>query len=131
MAAVVDAVEEGKGADGSTPDGTSAAQPHYWHALDDTEAWTTFLDREGYVVLKHAASQDDVDSAKDKLWSDIEGAHPGVQRDDTSTWLQANWRLPIAGLVAELAQVGGGVGGGADLACVPPPPPPPPPQPTP
>ena len=79
--------------------------PGYWFDLDDP-SWPTFLETEGYVVVKRVASQDDVATAKSLIWDDLEGAY-GVARDEPATWLQSAWRLPIAGLCANLAQSAG------------------------
>ena len=60
----------------------------------------------GYVVLKRVADEDDVSTAKSLIWADLEGAY-GVDRHEPETWAQSNWRLPISGLCANLAQTAG------------------------
>ena len=85
--------------------GREGEVPGYWFDLNDP-SWPTFLETEGYVVVKRVASEDVVATAKSLIWKDLEGAY-GVDRDEPATWAQSAWRLPISGLCANLAQSAG------------------------
>lgn len=67
----------------------------------DSSAWRKHLEDEGYVVVAGAMTPDEVKTAKDLLWTDIE-AHHGISRADSETW--KNWRLSRTGLDTAVVQ---------------------------
>jgi len=61
-----------------------ARAQEYWFALDD-EQWPTYLENEGYVVIKHVANEGEIERAIDLYWEYFKNAF-GVDRNDMSTW---------------------------------------------
>jgi hypothetical protein len=56
-------------------------------ALEQYEKWKPHLDYEGWVVIKHAASQNEVEIARSLLWDTLEQTNAGrLDRKDPSTW---------------------------------------------
>lgn len=70
-------------------------KPDYQFALDDPQ-WETYLEDNGYVVVKAVASPEEVEKAKDLFWKHFE-ARNGVKRDDITTW--ANWNTDRRGII--------------------------------
>lgn len=83
----------------------NSSSPPYWFKSADAR-WITHLEQEGYVVVKAAASAQDVAIAKRFIQDDLASAY-GVARSEPETWKQSDWRLPVHGLCAELAQTAG------------------------
>jgi len=77
----------------------------YSFPLNDDDSWLCFLRTNGYVVVKEVLSSQDVETVKDLIWQDIEGAYSSLSRQDPSTW--SKWMLPVHGIVASLAQTAG------------------------
>eukprot|EP00438_Fugacium_kawagutii_P006347 Skav208393 [mRNA] locus=scaffold1179:88308:92958:- [translate_table: standard] len=89
-------VEEPKDSLGVSPQLECSKLSHtpYRFALCDVPAWRKHLQDEGYVVLAAAMTPEEVKTAKDLLWSDLE-AHYGISRADPETWKK--WTLSRTG----------------------------------
>eukprot|EP00434_Breviolum_minutum_P011034 symbB.v1.2.009735.t1/scaffold625.1/size179458/12 len=86
----------------STTQRASSMSASYRFALDDASAWRKHLHEEGYVVLSEAMTPKEVRTGKDLLWTDLEAAHHGLSRNDSTTW--KNWRLSPTGLDTSVVQ---------------------------
>jgi len=56
----------------------------YWFELED-DAWVSYLENEGYVVIKQVANKEQVENAIDLYWQHFEKTN-GVNRNDPKTW---------------------------------------------
>lgn len=94
-------IQDGSNEESAQREPTDAGHAPYRFALDDSSAWRKHLEDEGYVVLARAMTPDEVNTAKDLLWTDIE-AHHGISRADSETWKK--WRLSRTGLDTAVVQ---------------------------
>eukprot|EP00928_Gymnodinium_smaydae_P081133 TRINITY_DN64702_c0_g1_i1.p1 TRINITY_DN64702_c0_g1~~TRINITY_DN64702_c0_g1_i1.p1 ORF type:complete len:335 (+),score=55.93 TRINITY_DN64702_c0_g1_i1:72-1076(+) len=81
-----------------------ARTPSYAFELHEEESWLLHLRSHGFVVVRGVGSTEQVDAAKDLLWSAISERFTHVRRDDSSTW---DFQLRQTGLVPWLAQSAG------------------------
>lgn len=51
-----------------------------------TEDWKSFLDKEGYVVIRDVLNQQDIDTGIEHFWKDWNTVSPGFVRTDPKTW---------------------------------------------
>ena len=45
-----------------------------------------FYDEFGFVIFSDVFTADECASTRDAMWSSVEVANPGLQRDDASSW---------------------------------------------
>lgn len=86
-------------------DTTLVARPYYVFDLNDEANWLGHLRGHGFVVIRGAATAEQVSVAKGLLWDSICERHQRVVRDDIGTW-----GFPLnsqAGLVPWLTQSAG------------------------
>lgn len=94
-------IQDGSNEESAQRKPIDAGHAPYRFALDDSSAWRKHLEDEGYVVLARAMTPDEVKTAKDLLWTDIE-THHGISRADCETW--KTWRLSRTGLDTAVVQ---------------------------
>eukprot|EP01121_Diplochlamys_sp_Union-15-3_P020787 TRINITY_DN8209_c0_g1_i4.p1 TRINITY_DN8209_c0_g1~~TRINITY_DN8209_c0_g1_i4.p1 ORF type:complete len:318 (+),score=51.19 TRINITY_DN8209_c0_g1_i4:37-954(+) len=75
------------------------------YRFDINEDWETYLDKNGYVVIKSVASPEEVSKAIDLFWEHF--SKSGVKRDDFSTW--SHWGTDKRGIItnADVIQCAG------------------------
>jgi len=73
----------------------------YRFSLEDVR-WQQHLSDEGFVVLAGALLPEEVEMAKDLLWTDLEAAYKGVSREGLESWKK--WPLSKTGLNTTIAQ---------------------------
>jgi len=69
------------------------------HRFDFSDLkWETYLDEHGYVVIRAAASPEEIEKALDLFWEHFESKE-GVKRYDMSTW--ENWSTDRRGIITK------------------------------
>jgi hypothetical protein len=63
------------------------------------EDWLTYLEENGYVVIKEVANKEEVEKSINLFWEHFEKHHPGVSRDKPETWV--DWRVDMRGIVCD------------------------------
>lgn len=58
---------------------------------ENKDAWTTYLEKHGYVVLKNAISKEDSERAKTMLMEELATISPGFKPEDKTSWITANF----------------------------------------
>lgn len=69
--------------------------------VDDVESWKSYLDDNGYVVIKNIVNDFDqkFESFVDLAWDYLESLGKGIDRNDTSTWGNDRWPTGSKGIL--------------------------------
>ena len=70
--------------------GITVAQNHRFEGQDEG-AWRSFLEDNGYVVIKSLATLERVDELVDYFYTDLASLGTGITRDDAGTFVNANF----------------------------------------
>jgi hypothetical protein len=62
------------------------AHEDYFFEGSDVEGWSTFLETNGFCVIRKQLNVDEVELAKKYIWEDMEQSFDGVKRTDIDTW---------------------------------------------
>jgi hypothetical protein len=63
-------------------------RPSYQFELEEEKEWMSYLEDNGFVVVKSVGSPEDVEKAKDLFWTTFEEQGKGLKRDDVMAVLR-------------------------------------------
>lgn len=66
-------------------------QTPYRFDLDDSENWKTYLEENGFVVIKQVADDGHIQTATGLMWNFLESLETGIDRKKPETWKNENW----------------------------------------
>jgi ectoine hydroxylase-related dioxygenase (phytanoyl-CoA dioxygenase family) len=74
----------------------------YRFAFEDSNAWKTYLDENGFVVIKQVADTNHIAKATDLMWQFLEALETGIDRHNPNTWINNNWPMAFAtGIISQ------------------------------